>query len=58
MEVTVDGTDSDGMPTHNEWMGKFDGKDYPVTRRSAFTDARSYTEIDDRTLGFNSQERR
>ncbi len=31
VEVMVDGTDSDGMPTHNEWMGKFDGKDYPVT---------------------------
>jgi hypothetical protein len=31
VKVTVDGTDSDGRPTHNEWTGKFDGNDYPVT---------------------------
>jgi hypothetical protein len=31
VKVTVDGTDKDGNPTHNEWTGKFDGKDYPVT---------------------------
>src|ERR1700693_78 len=28
---TVDGVDGQGKPTHNEWTGKFDGKDYPVT---------------------------
>jgi hypothetical protein len=27
----VDGVDGAGKPTHNEWTGKFDGKDYPVT---------------------------
>jgi len=27
----TDGTDGAGKPTHNEWTGKFDGKDYPVT---------------------------
>jgi hypothetical protein len=27
----VDGVDGAGQPTHNEWIGKFDGKDYPVT---------------------------
>lgn len=26
----VDGVDGAGKPTHNEWTGKFDGKDYPV----------------------------
>ncbi len=31
IKVTVDGVDKDGKPTHNEWTGKFDGKDYPVT---------------------------
>src|SRR5215471_3520260 len=31
VKVTVDGTDKDGKSTHNEWTGKFDGKDYPVT---------------------------
>ena len=29
VKVTVDGTDGEGKPTHNEWTGKFDGKDYP-----------------------------
>ena len=49
MKVTVDGTDRDGKPTHNEWTGKFDGKDYPVTGDPT-SDARSYKKIDDRTL--------
>src|SRR4029077_4557471 len=50
VKVTVDGTDNDGKPAHNEWTGKFDGKDYPVTG-DPNTDARSYKKIDDRTLG-------
>ena len=49
IKVTVDGTDRDGKPTHNEWTGKFDGKDYPVTGDPA-TDARSYKVVDDHTL--------
>jgi hypothetical protein len=52
VKVTVDGTDKDGKPTHSEWTGKFDGKDYPVTG-DPNSDQRSYTKIDDRTLGFN-----
>jgi hypothetical protein len=47
--VTVDGVDKDGKPTHNEWTGKFDGKDYPVTG-DANADMRSYKKIDERTL--------
>jgi hypothetical protein len=31
VKITVDGADRDGKPTHNEWTGKFDGKEYPVT---------------------------
>ena len=54
VRVTVDGTDSDGKPTHNEWTGKFDGKDYPVTG-DPNSDKRSYTRIDDHTLGFNGK---
>jgi hypothetical protein len=50
VKVTVDGTDKEGKPTHNEWTGKFDGKDYPVTGDPT-SDARSYEKIDDRTLG-------
>src|SRR5215470_7824084 len=41
VKVTVDGTGSDGKPAHNEWTGKFDGKDYPVTGDSN-SDTRSY----------------
>ena len=41
IKVTVDGTDADGKPTHSEWTGKFDGKDYPVTG-DATADMRSY----------------
>src|SRR5579864_3739378 len=31
VKVTIDGTDKDGKPTHSDWTGKYDGKDYPVT---------------------------
>ena len=30
-KCVVDGVDATGKPAHNEWTGKFDGKDYPVT---------------------------
>ena len=29
-KCVVDGLDGAGKPSHNEWTGKFDGKDYPV----------------------------
>jgi hypothetical protein len=50
IKVTVDGVDADGKPTHNEWTGKFDGKDYPVTGDPS-SDMRSYKKVNDRTLG-------
>jgi hypothetical protein len=49
VKVTVDGTGSDGTPAHNEWTGKFDGKDYPVTGDPS-SDARSYKVVDERTM--------
>lgn len=49
VKVTVEGIDRDGKPLHNEWTGKFDGKDYPVTGDPT-SDARSYTIVDDHTL--------
>lgn len=52
VKVTVDSVSSNGKPTHYEWMGKFDGKDYPVTG-DPLSDARSYTKVGDRILGFN-----
>ena len=48
IKVTLDGVDGQGKPTHNEWTGKFDGKDYPVTGDPT-SDMRSYKKIDDRT---------
>lgn len=48
-KITVDGVDAKGKPTHNEWIGKFDGKDYAVTGDQSF-DMRSYKEVNDRTL--------
>jgi hypothetical protein len=50
VKVTVDGTDESGGAVHNEWTGKFDGKDYPVTG-DANSDARSYRMVDKHTLG-------
>ena len=49
VKVTMDGVDTTGKPTHNEWTGKFDGKDYPVTGDTN-SDTRSYKKIDDRTV--------
>ncbi|HEY3617010.1 MAG TPA: hypothetical protein VGK96_09375 [Candidatus Sulfotelmatobacter sp.] len=51
IKVTIDGTDAAGKPAHNEWTGKLDGKDYPVTG-DPNSDARSYKQIDDHTLEF------
>jgi hypothetical protein len=49
VKVTVDGTDKDGKATHNEWAGKVDGKDYPVTG-DPNSDTRSLKKVDDHTL--------
>ena len=48
-KVTVEGVDEKGSAVRNEWTGKFDGKDYPVTG-DANSDARSYNVIDKNTL--------
>ena len=49
VKVTVDGVGPDGKPAHNEWTGKLDGKDYPLTG-DPNADTRSYKSINDRTL--------
>src|SRR5437899_2927821 len=51
VKVTIDGTDANGKPIHNEWTGKFDGKDYAVTGDPT-SDMRSYKKIDAQTLKF------
>lgn len=54
VKITVDGVDKDGKPAHNEWTGKYDGKDYPVTG-DPNSDTRAYTKVDDHTLTFNAK---
>jgi hypothetical protein len=43
---TIDGVDGQGKPTHTEWTGKFDGKDYPATGDST-SDTRAIKQVDD-----------
>ena len=54
IKVTVDGTDGDGNPVHNEWTGKFDGKYYAITGSSS-GDMRSYRRINSRTLALREK---
>ena len=51
IKITTDGVDKDGKPTHSEWTGKFDGKDYPVTGTTSH-DARSYIPAGKHSLSF------
>src|ERR1700704_2130863 len=48
LQVTVDGVDKDGKPTHGVWMGRTDGKAYKVKGNLAW-DAMAYKMVDDRT---------
>jgi hypothetical protein len=48
IRCTVDGVDGQGKPTHNEWTGKFDGKDYPVTG-DPNSDTRAIKQVDTHT---------
>ncbi len=54
VKITVDGVDSDGKPTHTEWTGKFDGKEYPVTG-DPIADMRSYKMVNDHTLELSNK---
>ena len=54
VKVSIEGTAVYGTPTHSEWTGKFDGKDYPVTGNPT-EETRSYKKIDDHTLQFASK---
>jgi len=48
IKVTVDGTDKDGKPTHSVWIGKFDGKAYPIKGNLAYNSV-GYRVINDHT---------
>jgi hypothetical protein len=52
IKVTVNGIDAQGKANHSEWVGKFDGKNYPVTG-DPDSDMRSYQQMDDHTLDIN-----
>jgi len=54
IKVTIDGTDAAGSPTHSEWTGKFDGKDYPVTG-DPNSDTRSYEPRTAHKTGFTGK---
>lgn len=54
IKVTVDGVDENGGASHNEWTGKFDGKDYAVTGDPT-SDTRSYKQINKDTLSLTAK---
>lgn len=54
VKVTIDGTDAAGSPTHTEWTGKFDGKDYPVTGDPNI-DTRSLDRRTEHKMGFTAK---
>ena len=58
VKITAEGTFGDGKPLHDEWSGKMDGKDYPVTTSAPSAggeDVRSYTKVNDRRLKFTNK---
>jgi hypothetical protein len=48
VKVTVDGVNKDGKPTHSVWVGKFDGKAYPV-KGNMPANSIAYKVVNDRT---------
>jgi hypothetical protein len=54
IKATIEGVDTQGKPTHTVWVGKFDGKDYPVTGDPT-SDTRALKQIDAHTLEMTSK---
>lgn len=48
IKITVDGVDKNGKPVHSVWVGKFDGRAYPL-KGSPSADAVAYKTVNDRT---------
>ena len=48
IKVTVEGVDKDGKPTHSVWVGKFDGKAYPLKGNLSYNSV-AYKVVNDRT---------
>jgi len=56
VKLKLDRIDVDGKPVHIEWVGQFNGKDYP-SEGDATSDMRSYRRIDDYTFeGINKKD--
>jgi hypothetical protein len=49
VKVTVDGVNKDGTPRHSVWVGKFDGKAYPVKGKNMPVNSIAYRVVNDRT---------
>ena len=56
VKVTIDGVSGDGKPIHNEWTGKYDGKDYPVTGDPG-SDMRSLKMVSANTFAFTVKQK-
>ena len=54
IRVTVDGVNQDGKPRHSVWIGKFDGKAYPMRSENMPVDAIAYKVVNDRTNEINA----
>ncbi|HEU5233904.1 MAG TPA: hypothetical protein VFU50_13660 [Terriglobales bacterium] len=54
VKITIDGVDGAGNRTHDEWTGKFDGNDYPVTGNPR-EDTRALKKINDHTYTVTSK---
>ena len=48
IKIVVDGVDKDGKARHTVWVGKFDGKAYPM-KRSMQADSIAYKMVNERT---------
>ena len=48
IKVTVNGVDKDGKPTHSVWVGKFDGKAYPLKGNLTYNSI-AYKMVNDHT---------
>ena len=54
LKWVADGVDAQGKPTHSEFSGRFDGKDFPI-KGIPIEDTRAYKRIDDFTYEFVSK---
>jgi len=54
IKVTTDGVDGKNQPVKTEWVGKFDGKDYPVTGGENGA-MRSYKVVNERKMDMTTK---